>query len=77
MTFSEHLYQLRMKHHFLQKDVAEAIGVAVQTYQRYEHGDREPPLSTLIALADFYKVSLDDLTCRGQGMGKEHPDNGD
>ena len=65
MTFSERLYQLRTKHHLLQKDIAEAIGIEVQTYQRYEHGDREPPLSTLIALADFYKLSLDDLACRG------------
>ena len=47
-----------------QKDIAQAIGIGLHTYQRYEYGHREPPLVTLIALADYYGVSLDALVCR-------------
>lgn len=64
MTFSEHLVQLRIEHGFFQKDIAKGIGVSILTYQRYEYGEREPHVSTLIALADFYNLSLDELVCR-------------
>lgn len=64
MTFPENLLRLRTEQNILQKDIATALGIALQTYQRYEYGHREPPLSTLIALADFYHISLDDLVCR-------------
>ena len=64
MTFSEHLQQLRTQRNLLQKDVAQEIGIGLHTYQRYEYGERTPPLPVLIALADFYKVTLDDLVCR-------------
>ena len=64
MTFSEHLYQLRVLNRLSQREVAEMMGVNTLTYQRYEYGDREPTLSKLIKLADFYKLSLDDLVCR-------------
>lgn len=33
-------------------------------YQRYEYGTREPAYQKLIALADFFDVSLDYLTGR-------------
>lgn len=64
MTFSEHLLNLRTERCLLQKDVAKGTGISLQTYQRYEYGHREPQLSTLVALADFYDLSLDDLVCR-------------
>lgn len=64
MNFSEHLFNLRTERGFLQKDVAKAINISVLTYQRYEYGEREPQLSTLVALADFYDLSLDELVGR-------------
>lgn len=63
MTFAEHLLQLRKEKGLLQKDVAKAVGVVTRVYQRYEYGEREPQLSTLIALADFYGLSIDALVC--------------
>ena len=33
-------------------------------YQRYEYGDREPAYQNLIALADYFDVSLDYLVGR-------------
>ena len=64
MTFSEHLLMLRKEKGLLQKDVAEAIGVTVRAYQRYEYGQREPQLSVLAALADFYDLPVDELICQ-------------
>lgn len=64
MTFCEHIIQLRVERNILQKDLAKEIGVSLHTYQRYEYGEREPALSKLIALADFYDMSLDELVCR-------------
>ena len=64
MTFSEHLLYLREKRGLKQTDVATAIGVTERGYRNYEHGLREPTMSTLIALADFYDLSLDELVCR-------------
>ena len=64
MTFPEHLFQLRKAHNLKQTELAEKIGIGWRAYQTYERGQREPSLSTLIALADFYDLSLDDLTCR-------------
>ena len=47
-----------------QKEVAAEFGVVVRAYQRYEYGEREPQLSTLIRMADFYGVSIDYLAGR-------------
>lgn len=64
MNFQEKLVQLRNINGILQKDLAEKLGVNLHTYQRFEYGQQEPRMSTLIALADFYDISLDELVCR-------------
>ena len=64
MTFAEHLLQLRKSKGLKQTELAEEIGISWRTYQTYERGEREPTLSTLVALADFYDLSLDELVCR-------------
>lgn len=47
-----------------QLQVAEAVGMRYQAYQRYERGTVRPSGEILIALADFYGVSLDYLVGR-------------
>ena len=66
MTFAEHLLQLRKSKGLKQTELAEQIGISWRAYQTYERGEREPTLSTLVALADFYNLSLDELVCRRQ-----------
>ena len=63
-ALADHLIQLREQRNLSQKEVADACGVVVRAYQRYEYGEREPQLSTLIRLADFYRVPLDTLVGR-------------
>ena len=64
MTFSEHLLQLRKAKGLKQTELAEQIGISWRAYQTYERGQREPTLSTLAALADFYGLTVDELICR-------------
>ena len=55
---------LREKRKISQKELAKAIGISVHAYQRFEYGEQEPRLSVLVALADFYGLTLDELVCR-------------
>ncbi len=64
MTFSERLINLRKNRNLTQKQVYEAVGMSALGYQRYEYGTREPAYQKLIALADYFNVSLDYLVGR-------------
>lgn len=64
MNFAEHLLQLRIEKGLTQPEAAASVGMSLRGYQNYEHGLREPKMSALIALADFYDISLDELVCR-------------
>ena len=44
-----------------QKDVADFLGADRSTYAKYETGDSEPNLDTLIRLSNFFGVSLEYL----------------
>ena len=64
MTFHENLLRLRKQRDLTQPQVAEGAGLSLRGYQNYERGLREPSLSAVITLADFYDNSLDELVCR-------------
>lgn len=61
---STNLFALRKQKKLSRQTVADAIGISVRTYQRYENNEREPTAPALVALADFYGVSIDYLTGR-------------
>ena len=63
MSFSERLVSLRKERGLTQKNIADGIQVKEPSYQRYEYG-RVPTATILIALADFFNVSVDYLLCR-------------
>ena len=64
MTFSKRLVELRKSKNLTQKQVYEAVGMSGLGYQRYEYGEREPAFKYLIALADYFGVSIDYLCGR-------------
>ena len=64
MTFPERLKELRFSRNLTQKEIADSVGMAPVAYQRYEYGTREPAYQKLIALADYFDVSLDYLLGR-------------
>ncbi len=62
--FGERLKKLRRERKVPQKELAEYLGISIRGYQFYESEDNEPNVKTLIALADFYQVSIDYLVGR-------------
>lgn len=64
MKFSEKIAELRKKKGLKQTEIAKALGISLHAYQRFEYGEQEPRMSIMIALADFYGISLDELACR-------------
>ena len=58
------LKELRKVRGVGQKVVAEQLGVSLRSYQFYEDGTYDPNLPNLIALADYFQVSLDYLVGR-------------
>ena len=61
MSFSDRIIQLKNERKLLQKDIASSIGLSLRAYQYYEKGQKEPTLSVLLRLADYFDVSLDYL----------------
>lgn len=64
MTFSERLKELRLAKGLTQMQVSQSTGMSLLGYQRYEYGSREPAYNKLLALADYFDVSLDYLVGR-------------
>lgn len=64
VPFNIRLREVRNEKRKKQKECAECLGIQVRSYQAYEGGDREPGIEYLIALADFFDVSLDYLMGR-------------
>ena len=63
-TLVERLQQLQAEHSSLKKDIAAHLGVSIMGFYRYEKGERQLPADKLIALADYFGVSLDYLVGR-------------
>lgn len=55
------LRDLREDRDVKQKDIAEYLHIRQNTYSQYENGQRQIPISLLIALAKFYHTSTDYL----------------
>ena len=61
---SNRLIKLKKDKNLLQKDIAKDVNFSLRAYQYYERGQREPTASVLIALADYFDVSIDYLVGR-------------
>lgn len=58
---AERMKKLRLESKMKQTEVAEALGISISAYTRYEYGQREPNATTIAAMARLYKVSADYL----------------
>lgn len=60
-SLSDILKECRQRCHMTQEFVAESLGVSRQAVSKWENGDSEPSTSNLIALAELYGESAEDL----------------
>ena len=60
-VLAHNLYLLRKSHHLTQDDLGRILNVSRQAYSNYETGNRNPDLDSLICLANFYQITLDNL----------------
>ncbi|WP_295765053.1 helix-turn-helix domain-containing protein [uncultured Oscillibacter sp.] len=61
---AKRLKGLREDRRMYQRELAKILGMSFRGYQNYETGQSEPKLATLIAIADYYRVSIDYLVGR-------------
>lgn len=61
---NERLVALRQKSSLTQTTFSQALGLSLRGYRRYELGERDIPSSILIAIAEYFNVSLDYLVGR-------------
>ena len=61
MDLGKKLKELRKSFNLTQEEFAKRIGVSRVNYTRYETGKVRPDYETVIKIADFYDISLDEL----------------
>ena len=64
MSFPERLLSLRKSRNLTQKQLATEMQLSELAIQHYEAQRRKPAYDVLLALADFFDVSLDYLVGR-------------
>lgn len=57
----ENLKRLRTEKNMTQEALADFLGVSFQAISKWERGENFPDIETLINLAQFFKISVDDL----------------
>lgn len=62
--FPQRLRALRERRRMSRKALGELCGLSKNIIGKYERGEREPSVSTLVALADYFEVSVDSLLGR-------------
>lgn len=58
------LKEIRLKNKKTQKEIAEILQTNRVNYNRYELEKGEPNINTLIKLADYYHITIDELVGR-------------
>lgn len=71
MEIGQKLKDLRKAENLTQKQLAEKLQISRVNYTRYETNAVRPDYETLIKIANFYDVSLDEIFDRGKWYGLE------
>ena len=59
--FMHNLKQFRKEWNITQKQLADALHTTVKTISHWETGYTEPSIDQILELAEFFKVSLENL----------------
>ncbi len=64
LQIGKKLKQLRQGESLTQKQLADKLNISRVNYTRYETDKARPDYETLIAIADFYDITIDELLGR-------------
>jgi transcriptional regulator with XRE-family HTH domain len=67
--FAERLQKMRERRRISRGVMSELCGLSKSVISKYERGERQPKLETLILLADFFECSIDYLVGRSDYPG--------
>ncbi|MCR4726390.1 MAG: helix-turn-helix domain-containing protein [Clostridia bacterium] len=66
MEIGKKLKELRLQNDLTQEKLAALLCISRVNYTRYETGKVRPDYETLLKIADFYDISLDDFFDRNR-----------
>lgn len=72
---ADRLQQLRKSHGYSQEALSEKLGVSRQAVSKWERGESSPDTDNLIAIANLYSVTLDELINGDSAVKKSTDDN--
>ncbi len=61
MKLANRLAELRKQHGYTQEDLADKLNISRQAISKWETGESAPDTNNLIALAELYGITLDEL----------------
>jgi transcriptional regulator with XRE-family HTH domain len=61
MEFNKKLYDLRKKKGISQEELANEVNVTRQTISKWELGESTPDMEKMIALSNYFDITLDEL----------------
>lgn len=61
MELGKKLKELRKAYNLTQEEIANKLEISRVNYTRYENDKVRPDYETIIKIADFYDISLDEL----------------
>ena len=64
MNYGKNLKYLREQHNLSQIELSKATGISQQSISFWEQDKHTPNMDDCIILADFYKITLDELVER-------------
>lgn len=70
MFFKENLKRLRIQNNFTQQEIANQLGILLQSYQKYESGERQPKLNELDKFIIIFNCDYNELLKEKKEMKK-------
>ena len=60
-TLGLKLLELRQQHNLTQKQLCESLNLGRSTYSYFETGSRTPDIDTLLLIARYYNITIEDV----------------
>ena len=76
MELNEKIYDLRKKMGLSQEELAGRLNVSRQTVSKWELGDSVPDVDKVVAMAELFDISLDELVLDKKPDERKTDDNG-